>query len=266
MRRQSALAVGVLLAVCVSASACAASHPVGAPADLVVLHRAGVKVTIAFSVTPNHPASCPSNLASRLKHKAGHTQLLFVVVAASRDTSASFSTFQLQGSCWRQKSGPWTARVGYNGINGDKHEGDGTTPAGIYTFLSTMYGNAASPGVHYSYHHFVCGDWWDEDSSSPQYNEFVHVPCSDTNPPFNNGASERLWQETTAYPSLAVLNYNAKRIPGKGSAIFLHADIGEATDGCVTLPLSQLDQVLKWMEPGDSPAIVIGTTGAISTY
>jgi L,D-peptidoglycan transpeptidase YkuD (ErfK/YbiS/YcfS/YnhG family) len=51
-------------------------------------------------------------------------------------------------------------------------------------------------------------------------------------------------------------------VPGAGSAIFLHADIGSPTDGCVSLPLSQLDEVLDWIEPGDT-LIDIGLTSEV---
>jgi L,D-peptidoglycan transpeptidase YkuD (ErfK/YbiS/YcfS/YnhG family) len=162
--------------------------------------------------------------------------------------------------------GPFEARLGYSGITTDKHEGDGATPAGIYDFETTMYGNAPNPGVHFGYWQLSCGDWWDEDSASPEYNRFVVVPCSESHPPFDNGASEALWTETTAYPSFAVINYNAGDIPGAGSAIFLHADIGGPTAGCVSLPLGALDEVLDWMLPGDGPSIAIGTTATITSY
>jgi L,D-peptidoglycan transpeptidase YkuD (ErfK/YbiS/YcfS/YnhG family) len=162
--------------------------------------------------------------------------------------------------------GPWTARLGYTGLSADKHEGDGATPAGIFGFQSTMYGNAPNPGVHYDYRQLVCGDWWDEDSSSPTYNTFQEVPCTENDPPFDNGSSEALWTEAQAYPSFAVINYNPDRVPGLGSAIFLHADVGGPTDGCVSLPLGELDSVLEWLEPGEIPAIVLGTTGTITSY
>jgi L,D-peptidoglycan transpeptidase YkuD (ErfK/YbiS/YcfS/YnhG family) len=162
--------------------------------------------------------------------------------------------------------GPWTAELGYAGLNPDKHEGDGSTPAGIFGFQSTFYGNAPNPGVHYPYQQLVCGDWWDEDSASPTYNTFQQVPCSETDPPFNNGSSEALWTETVAYPSFAVIDYNADRVPGLGSAIFLHADVGGPTDGCVSLPLGELDAILDWMQPNDNPVIVMGTDSTITSY
>src|SRR5437763_15204075 len=34
-----------------------------------------------------------------------------------------------------------------------------------------------SGGCWRAYHRIVCGDWWVEDSRSPWYNRFHHVPC-----------------------------------------------------------------------------------------
>ena len=167
------------------------------------------------------------------------------------------------GKCWAQIYGPFTARLGYSGMSNDKHEGDGATPEGTFDFEATMYGNAPDPGVSFPYHQLVCGDWWDEDSASPTYNTFQHVPCSETHPPFANGASEALWTETQAYPSFAVINYNPHRIPDAGSAIFLHAGINGPTDGCVSLPLGELDKVLDWMKPTANPTIMIGLSSGV---
>jgi len=48
-------------------------------------------------------------------------------------------------------------------------------------------------------------------------------------------------------------------VPGKGSGIFLHAQTGGPTIGCVSLAKGQLRAVLRWLRPGDAPAIAIGT-------
>jgi L,D-peptidoglycan transpeptidase YkuD (ErfK/YbiS/YcfS/YnhG family) len=125
-----------------------------------------------------------------------------------------------------------------------------------------MYGVAANPGVRYRYHRLVCGDWWDEDPTTPEYNRFVHLACG-ARPAFGGG-SEALWLETTAYPHFAVLDYNVDPVvPGRGSAIFLHADVGAATNGCVSLPLPELDALLRRLRPSSSPLVVIGTGGGI---
>jgi L,D-peptidoglycan transpeptidase YkuD (ErfK/YbiS/YcfS/YnhG family) len=155
--------------------------------------------------------------------------------------------------------------VGYNGLSSDHHEGDGTTPIGLYPMGSAFYGLAADPGVNGSYHQLVCGDWWDEDPSSPQYNTFQHVACGTT--PAFGGQSERLWEQTTAYQRFAVVDYNTGPvIPGAGSAIFVHDDTGGSTNGCVSLPAADLDTVLRWLQPGLGPHIAVGTTGGITQF
>ncbi|HVW90568.1 MAG TPA: hypothetical protein VHC01_13985, partial [Gaiellaceae bacterium] len=89
--------------------------------------------------------------------------------------------------CGRRVAGPWRARVGWGGLSAHHREGDGTTPLGTFRIGATVYGVAANPGTSLRYHRLVCGDWWDEDSSSPTYNEFRHVACGRA-PPFAGGS------------------------------------------------------------------------------
>ncbi len=226
--------------------------------------------TSDVTTTTSRPApvltGCASALPAQMASRNGASQVITVVAPYAASSYATLTAWKHSGSCWVVALGPLEARIGSAGISTDKHEGDDTTPAGIYNFESTMYGNAPNPGVHFAYQPLSCGDWWDEDSASPEYNQFVVVPCSDTDPPFDNGASEALWTETVAYPSFAVLDYNSHDIPGKGSAIFLHADIGTANTGCISIPLGDLDEVLDWMLPAGGPAIAIGTTSTITSY
>jgi L,D-peptidoglycan transpeptidase YkuD (ErfK/YbiS/YcfS/YnhG family) len=122
-----------------------------------------------------------------------------------------------------------------------------------------MYGNEANPGVRFQYRRLRCGDWWDEDPSSPTYNSFQHVPCGQK-PPFG-GASEGMWQQPRPYPFLAVIEFNTRpSVPGKGSGIFLHAQTGGPTIGCISLRKPELRAVLRWLRPGDAPVIAIGTS------
>src|SRR5207248_7542861 len=103
-----------------------------------------------------------------------------------------------------------------------------------------------------------CGDWWDEDSASPAYNTFQHVPCGRA-PPFRSSTSEAMWRATRAYQRLAVIAYNTDPIvPGRGSGIFVHVETGGPTNGCVSLPADRLTALLRWLDPGKAPQIVIG--------
>ena len=204
-------------------------------------------------------AACPQNLAAGIETPATARQLITVEAKLARTTFAELRTWRKVDGCWVAAAGPYTARLGKNGLSANRREGDGTTPTGTYAIGRTMYGNEANPGVRFRYRRLRCGDWWDEDPSSPTYNSFQHVACG-TEPPFA-GASEGMWQQPRPYPYLAVVEYNMRpAVPGKGSGIFLHAQTGGPTIGCISLRKDQLRAVLRWLRPRDAPVIAIGTT------
>jgi L,D-peptidoglycan transpeptidase YkuD (ErfK/YbiS/YcfS/YnhG family) len=220
-----------------------------------VLARTLPLLLLALAVSPTAQAE-PS--ACRPATGAG-SQLITVESSGRISTRASLRLWSREGRCWTPAAGPWTARVGRNGLSGNRREGDGTTPTGTYTIGRTMYGVAPDPGVRYRYRRIVCGDYWVEDPSSPSYNRFRHVPCGQP-PPFSV-SGERLWQATTAYRHFAVIEFNTKPVvPGRGSGIFLHATTGGPTNGCISLPVAHLRHVLRWLRPEASPRIQIGLT------
>jgi L,D-peptidoglycan transpeptidase YkuD (ErfK/YbiS/YcfS/YnhG family) len=209
--------------------------------------------------------TCAANLAEELATTGTATQLMTVDAPGYGSTTATFTAWQLESGCWVPEFGPWTATVGTTGVSDHKQEGAESTPTGAYTIGATIYGVLANPGVSYEYHQLVCGDWWDEDASSPTYNTFQHVPCG-TSPPFG-GDSEALWTTVPAYDYFAVIDYNDNPVvAGAGSAIFLHVDTGSPTAGCVSLPESDLISVLDWLSPPADPMIVIGTDAEIRGF
>jgi len=156
-------------------------------------------------------------------------------------------------ACGRTVAGPWPAHVGWHGLAVSRREGDGTTPTGTFRFGDTIYGSAPDPGVSLRYHRIVCGDYWVEDPRSPAYNTFQHVACG-KKPPFR--ARDGLWQSPRAYRHFAFIRYNADpAVPGRGSAIFLHASRGRPTNGCVSIAVPQLVQTVRWLRPGATIAI-----------
>lgn len=235
---------------------------------LAVCAAAAVPVLLAWpwgaaEATPTtRSAACAATLPSTMSSTDGATQLVTVVAATGSSTTAIVTAWQRAGGCWDAVMGPWIGRVGVAGISPRKREGDGATPLGLFGVYSTIYGNAPNPGVHLRYRRLRCGDWWDEDVRSPLYNTFQQVPCGET-PPFANGVSEPLWRSPRAYASFAVIGYNTARVPGLGSAIFLHASLGTATRGCVAIARPLLDRVLDWLVPIDHPHIAIGTDATI---
>jgi L,D-peptidoglycan transpeptidase YkuD (ErfK/YbiS/YcfS/YnhG family) len=206
-------------------------------------------------------AACPSGVANDLRPQPAGRQLITVQAATARTTHATLRTWERRRGCWRPVAGPFPARVGYNGLSANRREGDGTTPIGTFTIGQTMYGNAPNPGVTFRYRRLVCGDWWDEDPSSPTYNSFQHVRCGQR-PPFRV-KSEGMWQQPRAYPYLAVVEFNMRPVvPGRGSGIFLHAQTGGPTEGCISLRRPDLRLVLRWVRPRSAPRIAIGVARA----
>jgi L,D-peptidoglycan transpeptidase YkuD (ErfK/YbiS/YcfS/YnhG family) len=222
---------------------------------VMVIAIASLLSRSAEAVDGPHLASCNA-VADAISGTSHAGQLITVVSPTLRSQSATLEYFVRQGGCFRLAAGPYPALVGLNGLSAHHHEGDNTTPLGLFGLQSTMYGVNANPGVDYQYHRLVCGDWWDEQSSSPLYNHFVHVPCG-TKPDFGGG-SEALWQTVPAYDYFAVIAYNRHPIvPGKGSAIFLHVSTGQPTAGCVSIPEADLLRILRALRPNMNPLIDI---------
>jgi L,D-peptidoglycan transpeptidase YkuD (ErfK/YbiS/YcfS/YnhG family) len=206
--------------------------------------------------------ACPSNLANDLRTAPAGSQLITVEAATARTTHATLRTWRRSGDCWVASGGPYAARVGRSGLSANRREGDGTTPMGTFRIGPVMYGNAPNPGVKFRYRRVVCGDWWDEDPSSSTYNTFQHVPCG-REPPFR-AKSEGMWQQPRAYAYLAIVEFNMHPVvPGRGSGIFLHADTGGPTNGCVSLRRADLVRVLRWLNPKAAPRIAIGTRAGL---
>lgn len=183
-------------------------------------------------------------------------QLVTVDAPSAHSTTAVVRVWRRDGPCWRPIAGPWPARVGRNGLSSHHREGDGTTPLGTFRIGRVAYGVAPDPGTHLGYHALRCGDWWDEDPASPTYNSFRHVACG-TRPPFR-GDSEALWLQTRAYSHFVVVEYNTTPVvPGRGSGIFIHADVGGPTNGCVSLQPAELDALLRLLLPDVEASVSI---------
>jgi|SRR5919108_1775908 L,D-peptidoglycan transpeptidase YkuD (ErfK/YbiS/YcfS/YnhG family) len=196
-------------------------------------------------------ATCPGNLPA-----TGGAQLITVDAAGPRTTYATVRTWRRSGACWTRAGGPYPARVGRNGLRRHRREGDGTTPMGTFPIGPVMYGNLPNPGVRFRYRRLRCGDWWVEDPASPAYNTFRHVPCG-RRPPFRTTTPD-MSKSPRAYAHLAVVEFNMHPVVGgRGSGIFLHAQTGGPTNGCISLRRGDLVSVLRWLAPRAAPRIVI---------
>lgn len=149
-------------------------------------------------------------------------------------------------------NGVWTetlscsARVGKNGITGNKREGDGKTPRGIYSF-GQAFGVAGNPGTARRWLQVNNNHYWVDDVHSAYYNKLVDA--SQTGIQWSS--AEHLISYPTAYRYAIALNYNTACTPGAGSAIFLHCSTGGATAGCISVSQSDMIRILKMIQ-GDT--------------
>jgi L,D-peptidoglycan transpeptidase YkuD (ErfK/YbiS/YcfS/YnhG family) len=197
-----------------------------------------------------HPVAARAVAAAAARQADG--QLVTVTAASYHATRAVLTAYRRADGRWRRVFGPWAAWIGRNGMAppGAKREGDGRTPSGTFGF-GFFFGVDPDPGVLFPYRRVHAYDFWDDDPASPLYN--LWVDASQANP----GADPEP-MDVSAYDYGAVIAYNTARTPGLGSAIFLHINIGMPTAGCVTLPVSELLKILRWLNPADSPRITMG--------
>jgi L,D-peptidoglycan transpeptidase YkuD (ErfK/YbiS/YcfS/YnhG family) len=209
------------------------------------------------------PPPPPDNLAARLHTLPAATRQVIVAYSAGYGTSiGTLETFQKVNGGWQPVFGKMAARLGSKGFSDHKVEGDLTTPTGVYRIGGTMYGIAGNPGVRYAYHQLVADDYWNENVASPGYNSFVHG----TDP---GGGSEKLWQTSPQYTYFAVIDYNIPVVtatPARGSGIFLHVSAGRGTAGCLAVAQSDLVKVLRWLDPGAAPRIVMAPAEVLGRY
>ena len=255
-----------VLGVCGCAAAGSSSAPVAPGHRSPASSTAPAAATSAAATSAAAPsAAAPLARPASTAHaavaatSAAPGQLVTVTAASYGATRAELTAYRRVDGRWRRVFGPWVAWIGRNGMAppGAKREGDGRTPSGTFGF-GFFFGVDRDPGVRFPYRRIEPSDFWDDDPSSPLYNEWVDD--RDANP----GADPEP-MDVSAYDYGAVIAYNTARTPGLGSAIFLHINIGTPTAGCVTLPVGELLEILRWLNPAASPRIEMGRAlGGIS--
>jgi len=223
----------------------------------------------------------PFPTASRaLADDATVQQLIVVTTPSLTGTRGQARWYERQGdSEWRSAGGPVSARLGWAGsIPAAKRRQDsGKTPMGTFT-MSSAFGRLADPGARLPYRRIDRDDAWTFDSRFPStYNVFQDAPRSWQS---YGDDVEILWQHGAQYRYAVVIDFNMPAGPirtgpdgvrrsaapadtAKGGGIFLHVDDGNATAGCVAIPQAAMRTILQWLDPDQSPRIVIGTPASM---
>ena len=177
---------------------------------------------------------------SKLKISKTTDQIMLVIPSNPRTSIAKFLYYVKVGNVWKEYLTS-EAHIGKNGL-GKKVAGDKKTPVGVFKFTK-YFGVADNPGTKLPYVKLNEYHYWNGDSSSKKYNQFVD---SREYSAFNKKSSEHLVEYKTAYKYAMNISYNEKGVPNKGSAIFLHCYTSNPfTAGCVALPEKNMLKVMR---------------------
>lgn len=136
-----------------------------------------------------------------------------------------------------------------------KHEGDGRSPAGVFS-LGTTFGYAPDKlaGWAMPYRPLTPATECVDDRDSKHYNQIVER--TGVTPDWKS--SEHMRSVGVYYEWGAVVEQNPERRPGDGSCVFLHVSDGSGggTAGCTAMGKPELEMILGWLRPGAEPLIV----------
>ncbi|WP_345976623.1 L,D-transpeptidase family protein [Sulfurimonas sp. HSL3-7] len=143
---------------------------------------------------------------------------------------------------------------GFKGKAGEplKQEGDGRSPAGIFT-ISRAFGYAAQFKTKMPYIQadaaLICVD----DSQSDDYNTILDRNESDSPKSF-----EWMKREDDLYKIGLVIEHNSVGKKGAGSCIFFHIQKSEdaPTAGCTAMREEDLNTIMTWLDPAKKPIVV----------
>lgn len=224
-------------------------------------HAPGATRTTA-SPRSGHSVAQPAAGSSLPLHFATHnaTKVITVVAGSTSSTTARLQAWtKAPGGGWRHYGSSVLAHVGSDGLSRHPSETRSATPIGSFT-LTQAFGRLGDPGTRLPYFRTNPNDWWIS-QPGPLYN--THQRCSSGCAFTRGDPNEHLYYETPYYNYAVVIDYNTRNAPGgvkqgRGSAFFLHVTVGQPTAGCVSIPQAKLISLLRWLNPGAHPRILIG--------
>lgn len=196
-------------------------------------------------------------LLDRLSSANGSSQILVVSSEKDSQNNAKVETFEKTMGGWIKSIHSMNAVIGEKGFSLDKEEGDLKAPAGIFR-VGTAFGTIDKPSnVKLSYKKTSKNDYWIDDVSSQNYNNWVEFEGD----PYSRWKSfEKL--KISSYRLAFVIEYNMNPVvKGKGSAIFFHIWQGPniSTKGCTALSEANISKLLSWIDPDKNPIVIQGT-------
>lgn len=192
------------------------------------------------------------------------SQALLVANHCPSSSAVKIYALEKQGGKWKKTLESFTGVIGKKGFAkpGEKREGDGKTPSGIFPLQMTFGYNVSIP-TKMPYRQALLDDLWIDDVNAGDYNRWVKK--EDT----KAVSYEKMKRDDNLYKYGFVIEYNTNPvIKGHGSAIFFHVWRGEnmATEGCVAVSEDNIVRILGWLDPQAAPFIIMGTENTIERF
>ena len=134
--------------------------------------------------------------------------------------------------------------IGKNGFNFNKKEGDFSTPKGLYILRNLYFrkDRVGTPKCKLKKKIIKKNMAWCDDSKDKKYNEEIIAHK-------NKSLRERLHRIDHKYDYLISISYNEKKIPKKGSAIFIHLTNNyKPTAGCIALKKKDFNILIRLID------------------
>ena len=133
--------------------------------------------------------------------------------------------------------------TGKNGLNSDKKEGDYSTPKGLFN-LKKLYFRKDRVQVRGCKlgKKIISPDMaWCDDPDHKKYNEEIKI--------YTKNNKESFYRFDSKYDFIISISHNHRKIPGKGSAIFIHlTEDYKPTAGCIALKKKDFEILLKLID------------------
>ncbi len=171
-------------------------------------------------------------------------------------TEQKVHALEKHAGIWKAAFEPFNAVIGKNGFAqpGEKREGDGKTPSGIYP-LKMTFGYDQFIKTKMPCRQALADDVWVDDVNADDYNRWVKKGATQAK------SYEKMKRDDNLYKYGIVIEYNTNPVvKGYGSAIFFHVWGGEnvTTEGCVAVSEENIIKILEWLNPKAKPLIIMG--------
>ena len=239
---------------------------------IVLIYRYYWILVLSFMLSAcSPPISDTQTLLNQLPQAT--QQVLLVSSGLWSQSQASLQRFEKQQGKWQKVANPIAVQLGRNGlawgrglhdIQGLSHfkqEGDGKAPAGVFK-LGTSFGYADIALTKQSYPYRKAGkrDYYIDDSTSKDYNQWVHLAEPNSNRPKQYWQSyEKMRRNDDLYEWGIEVQHNKSPVVAQaGSAIFMHIwkDQYTSTAGCTAMSKHDIQTLLQWLDQDKQPLLI----------